>query len=1642
MMNNINKQKVFFFGEKEVNFSRIGPFLTSFLAFFLIFGGLWSCGTQYDVVSSQNYLEEETPYFSLGGTVSGLTGTLLLGSNHQPELEITENGSFQFSDKLERGTLYEVFVNQHPNGQTCTIDSGQRGQILGQNITNIEITCVDWEAAVLEVHAWQQFALKDGDTLEVGNALVGGSKPIELQISNTGNGPLEITAENPINISGTGANQFQLETGVAEEILLYPGESTTGYVYFEPQSSGVYLAALNIPNNAPGQENFSIALQAEGVDTAQPEIVLATASGEFLANNGNLSLGRGQLGSGSLTFDLVVINLGTAVLEDGGGAPGMALNTGSPGRFSVTPPCCVISEGESETFSVSFDTGSVLGEEGTYSTQLEIYSNDADENPFLLNLSGTSQDGQLEVRDSGGSLIADGGVLDLSSVDKDKGPFVFTLKLANTGDYPITMDGASPVTLGGTDPGAFSVTGIPDTIDGGTTVDISLEFNPTEIKTYNTQLTFQHDDTHTSPYTLDVNLFAGGIMGRYPVSRDGSGEVTDNSTVLANAEPATAINGNGVPSSVLATDNRFAQTGEAILFNGTTSDVSLGGVLPLQPELTLSTWVRLKNYSSSNQTLIAHTGTSADQMHYQMYVDPTGRLTGSIYDDAGAQGALCSSGNYRLPRRQWVHVAYVYRDGTGYCFANGRLTGTSGVFSGTLGGASNGTAAFGARYTGTWSEFLDGELDDIRVYGLAISQEEMGNLAAPIPDKLYGWLTLRGQTREITGRQVAKTTTGAPAFTGTRPTGENSDLLAFDGSDDMVTIGGGSQFNFTDVFTVAFWVRPAIAAGTNPIIGKYDSTGNTGWRIYQQDSGLRFAVGDGASETEVEVLNAFPGANIWIRVIASYNKGTGTMYLMAGHQSATTTGFTTGQPSCTSCPLVLGADAIGGPFFSGLLSDIQFYENTPGLAALNHLLRGLDVGRIGDYALRQSSYTDHSPQGNTLSDSGGVTAVPDQYGTPGNAANLPSGTTNLTAGDPPGYGNLYGLTVTGWVALNDLAAGGAAATDIQHIAIKGSDGDQGATLGNSFEVLWDARGPGGGVGNQFAFVVRDGTQTAYTASKTSFGQSLEVGEYFHFAGIWDGQEVVLYINGAEADRQPAAFGPLFSSASDLYIGSSQSGYAAPGSYSDFRIFDRPLNQREVQALAATTTDGLMARFSLNNSLEDGSLNHGDASGGGSLQYGTVNSPRILASNGVLMDGDTTDYISTLVDWSPANAPRGGFAGWVRADTMLAGYDQTVISINDGGQDRALYIPSGGDQWAIGTQGATHTFPEPVSQGEWTHLALNYGNGDAILYINGRPYPFSGTGATTTAILLHLGVAADQAGSANSFNGMFSGFRVYNRNLTTGEVRQLSGFHPTQLGRPVLWLKGNTGVLTSGGTAYAANGNTVSNWKNLADDLNHASDADANCDAPVFETGQLNNRPVVTFDGVDDCLTFPNSISFPPNLGGFTVAAVVSSTRTTGGGNDYVLSFGNVSANGMALGYGVDAMSFATPTTPGGVDTGDLVISKNSGDYSILVARVAFNGTQKVYLDGTEIDSSAITLSAMTTGGLILDAATRSIGSGPITVGAQSQTALDAAKFFQGSLAELIWYNAPIEPTGERKQLECYLAEFYGLEGNLPNNHCD
>jgi N-acetylneuraminic acid mutarotase len=78
--------------------------------------------------------------YTIGGSVTGLTGTLVLQDNGGDSLPRSTDGSFTFTTPLASGSPYAVSVSSQPTGQDCVVSAGS-GTVASAVINNVSVIC-------------------------------------------------------------------------------------------------------------------------------------------------------------------------------------------------------------------------------------------------------------------------------------------------------------------------------------------------------------------------------------------------------------------------------------------------------------------------------------------------------------------------------------------------------------------------------------------------------------------------------------------------------------------------------------------------------------------------------------------------------------------------------------------------------------------------------------------------------------------------------------------------------------------------------------------------------------------------------------------------------------------------------------------------------------------------------------------------------------------------------------------------------------------------------------------------------------------------------------------------------------------------------------------------------------------------------------------------------------------------------------------------------------------------------------------------------------------------------------------------------------------------------------------------------------
>ena len=214
---------------------------------------------------------------------------------------------------------------------------------------------------------------------------VGTSMTATFKIENSGNADLNIYE---IFVSGD-TTEFHLANLPTLPTVILPGYSVLFDVTYIPSDTGIDVASVYIENDDPDTEEspYVFDLQARGAVTEVPDIQVKVGS-KKIANNGIYYFNEDDDAveyPGSIERTFTIENKGKADLS----ISGMLMVTGNADNFTadlLTP--VTVKAGSKIDFSITFNPGKPITGLEERTARLQISNNDADENPYKIDLVG------------------------------------------------------------------------------------------------------------------------------------------------------------------------------------------------------------------------------------------------------------------------------------------------------------------------------------------------------------------------------------------------------------------------------------------------------------------------------------------------------------------------------------------------------------------------------------------------------------------------------------------------------------------------------------------------------------------------------------------------------------------------------------------------------------------------------------------------------------------------------------------------------------------------------------------------------------------------------------------------------------------------------------------------------------------------------------------------------------------------------------------------------------------------------------------------------------------------------------------------------------------------------------------------------
>lgn len=406
-----------------------------------------------------------------------------------------------------------------------------------------------------------------------------------------------------------------------------------------------------------------------------------------------------------------------------------------------------------------------------------------------------------------------------------------------------------------------------------------------------------------------------------------SSETGFYSFLVNGAEKPTGIwhlDNSGVDSTTatqhpLTLSSASSGSGYSLLERGGTRSLRIDGsasfaqtstaVLDTSKSFSASVWVRLQD-TTRNYTVLTQAGTNASGFQLS-YSSANNAWVFSRHGSDISSATVTRSIATKPPvLNAWTHLTGVYdaADHTIQLYVNGRAQGEPVTFT-TPWTASGALQVGRLRYDGTWGEYFNGRIDEVKVWARTLADTEVvqdarlededisdGTAGDPIATLLGDWDatdTTRAQGTTISDRsEYIRPMTLSGTTLGIDPdTADNADLglptrqvMSLNGTSSYATTDG-PLVDDTGSFTATAWVRldgsklsDTTKAYSLQVFGQPGATQSSWGLWYEQPAGGstgRWNFGrpnkDGAGATWITQNSAVAQKNTWVRLTVVYD---------------------------------------------------------------------------------------------------------------------------------------------------------------------------------------------------------------------------------------------------------------------------------------------------------------------------------------------------------------------------------------------------------------------------------------------------------------------------------------------------------------------------------------------------------------------------------------------------------------------------------------------------------------------------------------------------------------------------------------------------------------------------------------------------
>jgi hypothetical protein len=424
------------------------------------------------------------------------TGTADLNLNGSPIVSITGTDASMFAitslpltpiSANNTSTFNMTFTPSSEGEKTATISIDNN--VLGKN--PYTFTVKGTGVAIPEINIQQGGTDIDNNTsFDIGSTTVNNPKDIIFTIENLGVGNL-ILPSNPI-ISLTGSPFFSL-TAIPSNTI-NPSSSSFFTFRYLPTEVGTHSTIVTIANNDLDENPYTFTVTALATSIATPKIQI-TKSSQVLLHNNTIDFGGMSVGGLPIDVTFTITNIGDSDLT----ISGVSLSNNTDFTI-VSSPTTPVTPGSTTNVTVRFNAPNA----STFTDTLTIVSNDSNNSPFVINLTGKGLNPEINCKINTINLNS-GDEYDFGSVATGQSKdIIITIENLSTSD-PLYLTG-SPIVQkvsGDADITVVSQPAKTSIAPSGSTTFV-IRFSPTSTGAKAAQFSIQNNDVDENPYIIKI----------------------------------------------------------------------------------------------------------------------------------------------------------------------------------------------------------------------------------------------------------------------------------------------------------------------------------------------------------------------------------------------------------------------------------------------------------------------------------------------------------------------------------------------------------------------------------------------------------------------------------------------------------------------------------------------------------------------------------------------------------------------------------------------------------------------------------------------------------------------------------------------------------------------------------------------------------------------------------------------------------------------------------------------------------------------------------------------------------------------------------------------------------------------------------